>query len=58
MSDYNSQDIDGHSQKVRLRTSSTISFAENVLHLSYPQLVGVRVCLGVAEAGLFPGVTY
>jgi len=25
---------------------------------TYPQLVGVRVCLGVAEAGLFPGVTY
>ncbi|KAK7438888.1 hypothetical protein VKT23_017814 [Stygiomarasmius scandens] len=25
---------------------------------NYPQLVGVRVCLGVAEAGLFPGVTY
>ncbi|KAH7883131.1 MFS general substrate transporter [Phlebopus sp. FC_14] len=24
----------------------------------YPQLVGVRVCLGVAEAGLFPGVVY
>lgn len=26
--------------------------------LRYPQLVGVRVCLGVAEAGLFPGVVY
>jgi len=25
---------------------------------NYPQLVGVRVCLGVAEAGLFPGVCY
>ncbi|KAI0033011.1 MFS general substrate transporter [Vararia minispora EC-137] len=25
---------------------------------NYPQLVGARVCLGVAEAGLFPGVTY
>ncbi|KAF8965756.1 MFS general substrate transporter [Flammula alnicola] len=25
---------------------------------SYPQLVGVRVCLGIAEAGLFPGVVY
>ncbi|KAF8629066.1 hypothetical protein AX15_003563 [Amanita polypyramis BW_CC] len=25
---------------------------------NYPQLVGVRVCLGVAEAGLFPGVAY
>ncbi|KAJ3848506.1 major facilitator superfamily domain-containing protein [Lentinula lateritia] len=25
---------------------------------TYPQLVGVRVCLGVAEAGLFPGVAY
>ena len=24
----------------------------------YPQLVGVRFCLGVAEAGLFPGVVY
>lgn len=22
---------------------------------TYPQLVGVRACLGVAEAGLFPG---
>ncbi|KAI0260071.1 MFS general substrate transporter [Gloeopeniophorella convolvens] len=25
---------------------------------NYPQLIGVRVCLGVAEAGLFPGVVY
>ncbi|KZT26010.1 MFS general substrate transporter [Neolentinus lepideus HHB14362 ss-1] len=25
---------------------------------TYQQLVGVRVCLGVAEAGLFPGVVY
>jgi sugar phosphate permease len=25
---------------------------------NYPQLVGVRVCLGVTEAGLFPGVVY
>ncbi|PPQ68016.1 hypothetical protein CVT24_002925 [Panaeolus cyanescens] len=25
---------------------------------NYPQLVGVRICLGVAEAGLFPGVVY
>ncbi|KAG7443263.1 MFS general substrate transporter [Guyanagaster necrorhizus] len=25
---------------------------------NYPQLVGVRVCLGVAEAGFFPGVVY
>ncbi|EIM87019.1 MFS general substrate transporter [Stereum hirsutum FP-91666 SS1] len=25
---------------------------------TYPQLVGVRTCLGVAEAGLFPGVVY
>ncbi|KAI0319733.1 MFS general substrate transporter [Amylostereum chailletii] len=25
---------------------------------NYEQLVGVRVCLGVAEAGLFPGVVY
>ncbi|KAF9234650.1 MFS general substrate transporter [Melanogaster broomeanus] len=25
---------------------------------TYPQLVGVRVCLGIAEAGLFPGVVY
>ncbi|KAF8055359.1 MFS general substrate transporter [Lyophyllum atratum] len=25
---------------------------------TYPQLVGVRACLGVAEAGLFPGVVY
>ncbi|TFK52770.1 MFS general substrate transporter [Heliocybe sulcata] len=25
---------------------------------SYQQLVGVRVCLGVAESGLFPGVVY
>jgi hypothetical protein len=26
--------------------------------VSYPQLVGVRILLGVAEAGLFPGVVY
>ncbi|KAH9835023.1 major facilitator superfamily domain-containing protein [Rhodofomes roseus] len=25
---------------------------------TYPQLVGARVCLGVAEAGLFPGVVW
>ncbi|KAG0692234.1 MFS general substrate transporter [Suillus ampliporus] len=25
---------------------------------TYPQLVGVRACLGFAEAGLFPGVVY
>ncbi|KAF9234659.1 major facilitator superfamily domain-containing protein [Melanogaster broomeanus] len=25
---------------------------------TYPQLVGVRVCLGTAEAGFFPGVAY
>lgn len=25
---------------------------------SYPQLVGVRILLGVAEAGLFPGIMY
>ncbi|KAF8303429.1 MFS general substrate transporter [Clavulina sp. PMI_390] len=25
---------------------------------TYHQLIGVRVCLGVAEAGLFPGVVY
>ncbi|KIJ14068.1 hypothetical protein PAXINDRAFT_13185 [Paxillus involutus ATCC 200175] len=25
---------------------------------TYPQLVAVRVCLGVAEAGLYPGVAY
>ncbi|KAF8911838.1 MFS general substrate transporter [Mucidula mucida] len=25
---------------------------------TYPQLVGVRVALGIAEAGLFPGVVY
>ena len=27
-------------------------------HSRYEQLVGVRVCLGFAEAGLFPGVIY
>ncbi|KAJ7723568.1 MFS general substrate transporter [Mycena metata] len=25
---------------------------------TYPQLVGTRICLGVVEAGLFPGVVY
>ncbi|KIK95819.1 hypothetical protein PAXRUDRAFT_826631 [Paxillus rubicundulus Ve08.2h10] len=25
---------------------------------TYPQLVGVRVCLGAAEAGIYPGVAY
>ncbi|KAF9218562.1 MFS general substrate transporter [Gyrodon lividus] len=25
---------------------------------TYPQLVGLRVCLGAAEAGLYPGITY
>ena len=31
--------------------------ASSLFH-SYQQLVGVRVCLGVTEAGLFPGVVY
>lgn len=26
--------------------------------IRYPQLVGVRIMLGIAEAGLFPGVVY
>ncbi|RPD60537.1 MFS general substrate transporter [Lentinus tigrinus ALCF2SS1-7] len=25
---------------------------------NYPQLIGTRICLGVAEAGLFPGVVF
>ncbi|KAH9919548.1 major facilitator superfamily domain-containing protein [Fomitopsis serialis] len=25
---------------------------------TYPQLVGTRICLGITEAGLFPGVVY
>ncbi|TFK32744.1 MFS general substrate transporter [Crucibulum laeve] len=25
---------------------------------TYPQLIGTRICLGVAEAGLFPGIVY
>ncbi|KAI0816946.1 MFS general substrate transporter [Trametes gibbosa] len=25
---------------------------------TYPQLVGTRICLGIVEAGLFPGVVY
>ncbi|KAH9919550.1 MFS general substrate transporter [Fomitopsis serialis] len=25
---------------------------------TYPQLLGVRICLGIAEAGLYPGVVY
>ncbi|PPR00405.1 hypothetical protein CVT26_009690 [Gymnopilus dilepis] len=36
-----------------VRNSTTMGLVKN-----YPQLVGVRVCLGVAEAGLFPGVVY
>ncbi|KAG2141409.1 MFS general substrate transporter, partial [Suillus bovinus] len=28
------------------------------LHFRYPQFVGVRILLGISEAGLFPGVVY
>ena len=31
--------------------------AQGVVH-SYGGLVAARVCLGIAEAGLFPGVNY
>lgn len=34
------------------------SFAIEQFVCSYAQLVGVRICLGVTEAGLFPGVTF
>lgn len=37
---------------------TSTQFNLNVREFSYPQLVGTRVCLGVAEAGLFPGVVY
>ncbi|KAG1847112.1 MFS general substrate transporter [Suillus tomentosus] len=30
----------------------------NAFVKTYPQLVGVRICLGITEAGLFPGVVY
>ncbi|KAG1728768.1 MFS general substrate transporter [Suillus lakei] len=33
-------------------------FVDGFQESIYPQLIGVRICLGVAEAGLFPGVVY
>ena len=42
-----------------VRDLTRISRTHNLLGFySYPQLVGVRVCLGVAEAGLGCGVFY
>lgn len=40
--------------------NATIAMLSTTLTLprSYPQLVGVRVALGAAEAGFFPGVTW
>ena len=52
------QDFDGTCKKVDT-FDYFLHFKNNKsLIFSYPQLVGVRVCLGVAEAGLFPGVVY
>lgn len=35
-----------------------VQFSDTYTAPRYPQLIGVRVCLGIAEAGLPPGVFY
>ncbi|KAF5375707.1 hypothetical protein D9615_009368 [Tricholomella constricta] len=44
--------------KKQVLSRVSVLFTEPIPICSYRQLVGVRVCLGVAEAGLFPGVVY
>ena len=58
-SDRDAKDTHGHREDVRTTRSLYRAPVSNTRILfSYPQLVGVRICLGVAEAGLFPGVVY
>jgi len=43
----------GSSRRKSYRTSSFITQTADPLHSRYAQLVGLRVCLGFVEAGLF-----
>ena len=53
------QDAHGPREEVRgLPSMFTMPSVLIFMYISYPQLVGTRVCLGIAEAGLFPGVVY
>jgi hypothetical protein len=52
------QDTHGFREDVRLGSFRRMFDLLLTLHVRYPQLVGARVCLGIAEAGLFPGVVY
>ena len=51
------QDCHGTSQDV-INPLETHAASPLMIMVRYPQLVGVRICLGVAEAGFFPGVVY
>ena len=51
------QDLDGSRKNVMHVYCYLVSRLTNGM-CRYPQLVGVRICLGFAEAGLFPGVVY
>lgn len=53
------QDAYGPREDVSTRKFGTVvQFANTYTAHRYPQLIGVRVCLGIAEAGLPPGVFY
>ena len=58
MTDRSTQDNDGAGENVSPELNRVKSSDQNIVIFSYPQLVGTRVCLGVAEAGLFPGVVW
>ena len=55
--DHAFQDINGYSPKVSIFWLLTISLLIGS-PISYPQLVTVRVFLGMAEAGFAPGVFF
>ena len=50
------QDIDGPGEEVS--RSPVRQTRPDTVSDSYPQLVGLRVCLGITEAGLAPGVFF
>ncbi|TFY59400.1 hypothetical protein EVJ58_g5799 [Rhodofomes roseus] len=53
-----SSDTHGTREEVRRMIYEAILKLTTTSYISYPQLVGARLCLGFAEAGIFPGVAY
>ena len=52
------QNIDWSGEDVCISSSVSIFIMCFLTPSSYPQLIGARMCLAVAEAGLFAGVVY